>query len=121
MAIGYYVRMTTLKPKLIERDGQWFAMVPLSDFEKLMMGVSGDYLEVKSKKLPDSLYKEIKSGQNAIRVFRKYRGLTQVELAEKAGIARPYLTELETGKKQGSIAVLKAIASALELELPDIA
>lgn len=53
-------------------------------------------------------------------IYRKYRKMTQVQLAEKAGIARAYLAQLETGKKQGSVEVLKKIASTLNLDLDDI-
>lgn len=39
-------------------------------------------------------------GENPIRVFREYRGLTQEELAKATDISRPYLTELEGGQKR---------------------
>jgi DNA-binding XRE family transcriptional regulator len=60
-------------------------------------------------------------GENPIRVFREYRGLTQEKLAKAAHIARPYLAELEACKKQGSVAVLKKIARLLKVGLEDIA
>ena len=55
--------------------------------------------------------------ENPIRVYREYRRMTQQQLADKAGIARAYLAEIETGKKQGGIATLKAIAQALDVDL----
>ncbi len=59
--------------------------------------------------------------ENPIRVYREYRHMTQQQLADKAGIARAYLTEIETGKKQGAIATLKAIAQALDVDLNMVA
>jgi transcriptional regulator with XRE-family HTH domain len=41
-------------------------------------------------------------------------------LAGKAGIAPAYLSEIERGKKPGSIKALVAIARALEVEIEDL-
>ena len=43
--------------------------------------------------------------------------MTQVDLAKQAGISRPYLTEIETGKKEGSIRAIKALAEALDIDI----
>jgi transcriptional regulator with XRE-family HTH domain len=52
-----------------------------------------------------------------VRTLRNRRGLTQVELAEKAGIARSFIAELETAGRNISISNLRAIAQALDLSL----
>lgn len=52
-----------------------------------------------------------------IRVLRKKRDLTQVELAEKAGIARSFIAELELGGRNISISNLRAISTALGVTL----
>ena len=49
-----------------------------------------------------------------------YRGLTQQQLADKCGIQRAYLAEIETGRKSGSVKTLKAIAAALDVDLTSI-
>ena len=46
--------------------------------------------------------------------------MTQKELAHKAGISPEYVSQIEGGKKQGSIDTLKAIAEALSLDLDDL-
>jgi DNA-binding XRE family transcriptional regulator len=69
---------------------------------------------------PSEVAKRLVSGDNPIRVFRDFRGLTQEQLARSAKIARPYLAEIESGRKEGSVAVLKAIAKVLKLQLADI-
>jgi transcriptional regulator with XRE-family HTH domain len=49
-----------------------------------------------------------------IRARRKAKGLSQVALAAKAKIARPYLIRLETGQQRNpSLAVLKRLAKGL--------
>ena len=55
-----------------------------------------------------------------VKVYREYRGLRAGELAEKAGISQGYLSEIEAGKKSGSLSVLTRIAAALDVELSDL-
>jgi transcriptional regulator with XRE-family HTH domain len=59
-------------------------------------------------------------GAHPIRVWRQHRGLTQQQLAKAAGISVPYLSQIESGKRQGSAEVLAAIAKELGLSLDDI-
>ncbi|HZW02632.1 MAG TPA: helix-turn-helix transcriptional regulator [Anaerolineaceae bacterium] len=67
--------------------------------------------------IPVEVVHAILSGENAIKMWREYRGHTQSALAEKAGISVPYLSQLETNKRKGSLDVLLAIAGALDLSL----
>ncbi len=46
--------------------------------------------------------------------------MTLEGLATAAGIGTAYLSEIETGRKDGSLSVLKAIAGALQVDLDDI-
>jgi transcriptional regulator with XRE-family HTH domain len=62
----------------------------------------------------------ILEGENPIRVWPEYRGLTQQELAEATGISIPWLSQIETGKCTGTTEVLAAIAQALGLSLDDV-
>jgi transcriptional regulator with XRE-family HTH domain len=52
-----------------------------------------------------------------VRALRRKNGWTQVELAEMLGIDRSYLSEIETGKKDPSLRVLKTIADGFKLSL----
>ena len=70
--------------------------------------------------VPGEVVYAILDGANPIKVWREYRGMTQQELAETAGISVPYLSQLESGKRKGSLEVLTRIAKALELSLDDI-
>lgn len=51
----------------------------------------------------------------AIRRFRERDGLTQEQLATKAGISYQYLCGIETGKENFTIRILEQIARALGL------
>ena len=70
--------------------------------------------------VPSEIVDRLLSGENSIRVWREYRGLPSAALAEKAGIAAPYLSQIETGKREGTVETLKAIAGALNLTLDDL-
>jgi DNA-binding XRE family transcriptional regulator len=118
-----------MKTEIIERRGKSFAVVPLKEFERLrhdaqMLDDIRAYDTAKSRReetFPADVADRLVEGENPIRVFRQYRGLTQEQLAKTARVARAYVAQLETGKKQGSVAVLRSIAEVLRVELDDIA
>jgi transcriptional regulator with XRE-family HTH domain len=56
-----------------------------------------------------------------MRVFRDLRGMTQAALAERAGVHRVTVAEIETGRKQGSVATLRRLANAPGTTLDDLA
>jgi DNA-binding XRE family transcriptional regulator len=70
--------------------------------------------------IPSEMVNRILDGENPIRVWREHRGLTVKDLAEAAGIAAPYLSQVETGKREGSVETLKKIADALKLTIDDL-
>jgi DNA-binding XRE family transcriptional regulator len=117
-----------MKTQIIERKGKRFAVVPLKEFEQLVHDAEmlDDIRAFDSAKrrqeesFPSEVADRLLDGENPIRVFREYRRLTQNALAKAAHIARPYLTELESGRKKGSVSVLRAISLALKVELDDI-
>lgn len=54
---------------------------------------------------------------NRIRSLRRKNGWTQVEMADILGVDRSYLSEIETGKKDPSLRVLKTIADGFRMSL----
>lgn len=59
-------------------------------------------------------------GEQPVRAWREYRGLTQETLADKAGISKAYLCQIETRKQVGALKTIKAIAQALEISINDL-
>jgi transcriptional regulator with XRE-family HTH domain len=55
-----------------------------------------------------------------IRELRMIRGLSQEELAFKAGVHRTYLGGIERGERNPSLRNILAIAVALGVELPEL-
>jgi DNA-binding XRE family transcriptional regulator len=119
--------------QIIERDGnpEW-AVIPYKEYLRLvaeaeMLQDVRDYdatLEAIAQGdeeiIPSEVVYAILEGANPIRVWRQYRGLTQQQLSEAAGISKPYLSQIELGKRTGRTEVLTAIANALNLTLDDI-
>ncbi|MEO5336858.1 MAG: helix-turn-helix domain-containing protein [Magnetospirillum sp. WYHS-4] len=66
------------------------------------------------------LVERMLAGESPVRVWREHRGLTSKALAEAAGLPRGYLSEIETGKKPGSLSALKRLAEVLRVGLDDI-
>ena len=71
--------------------------------------------------IPARFANRLMDGENPLRVYRDLRGMTQAALAAKAGVGRVTIAEIETGRKQGSIATLRRLADALGVTLDDLA
>jgi transcriptional regulator with XRE-family HTH domain len=52
-----------------------------------------------------------------VKDWRERRGLTQEQLAEKAGISRGYLARLETARQDPKLSTLEKIAKALKVDI----
>jgi DNA-binding Xre family transcriptional regulator len=70
--------------------------------------------------LPAELVKRMLAGENLVRLWREHRGLTGKELAAAAEIAPAYLSEIENGRKPGSVDALAKIAKALCVAIDDL-
>ena len=117
------------KVQIIEKDGKrLFAVIPYDEYERLRdeaelaedAELARKALERDEERVPIELVDRLIEGENPVRVWREYRGMTQRELAAKAGINTAYLSQIETGKRGGSTKVLRAVAKAPAVDLDDI-
>lgn len=70
--------------------------------------------------VPAEAVNRLLNGDNPLRVWRDLRGLTQAALAGRAGVNRVSVAEIETGRKQGSVATLRKLAGALGVTVDDL-
>ena len=119
--------------QLIERDGkpEW-AVLPYEEYLVLleqaeMLEDIRDYDAAKAalekgedELIPAEIVYAILDGESPIKVWREYRGLTQQQLADKVGISKPYLSQIETGKRTGTTDILSVIAKALDVSLDEV-
>jgi DNA-binding XRE family transcriptional regulator len=105
-------------------DGKNYVLLSEEDYEDMIDGLRADAIMARiaagEETWPLAFVKELTETDSRIRSFRNYRGMTISELAGAAGISQPYLSEIENGKKTGSIDVLKRIAKALKVDLDDL-
>ena len=66
--------------------------------------------------LPDWLAKAIIAGDSPIRAARLHAGMTQVDLAQAAGIGQGYLSEIENGAKRGTDDLVARIAEVCAVQ-----
>ena len=55
-----------------------------------------------------------------VRRYRKAKGLSQEQLAERVGISVPHMSHIETGNTKLSLPVLVEIAGALQVQTDDL-
>lgn len=66
---------------------------------------------------PAEVAHAIAEGTHPVRAWREHRGLTQAVLADAAGVSTPFLSQIESGKREGTTATLKKLATALAVPL----
>jgi hypothetical protein len=67
--------------------------------------------------IPHEVVEAIHKGIHPVQAWRTHRGLTLQQLAKAGQVPVDYLSEIETGKKPGSVAAYKALARALATEI----
>lgn len=114
--------------KITTPKGETLVVLPEDEYEKLVdeadiaaaLKVKRDIEAGRDEMIPSEFANRIMDGESPITVFRELRGLSGKELAAKAGISGGYLSEIESGKKEGKVSTLKSIASALKVDLDDL-
>ncbi|MBY5562168.1 helix-turn-helix domain-containing protein [Rhizobium leguminosarum] len=71
--------------------------------------------------IPSEFVDRMINGENAVRVWREFRGMTPEDLAEKAEISVSDLSAIETGECDGSFGSIKKIAGALKITVDYLA
>ncbi len=117
--------------QFVEFAGQKIAMLPVVEYERLLE-IAEDQADnaaaARAEKrrlageeyVPFELVNAIINGENALRTWRKYRGLTQMQLAERAKVRGATVSEIESGKAQGKPALWRALADVLDVTVDDI-
>ena len=72
------------------------------------------------ERVPIELVDRLLAGENPVKVWRDHRGLSQRDLAARAGLNFAYLSQVETGARNGSIQTMKKLAEALGVDLDDL-
>ena len=76
--------------------------------------------DANAERVPAAVVRRLAAGEAPLRVWRAHRGLSLRALAATAGISPAMLSEMETGKKEGSVRTLLSLARALGVDLDDL-
>ena len=115
--------------QFIEENGQRrYAVIPIADYERMiedleMLDDIRAYDAAKAANdeyLPMELVKWLTGGENSVRVFREYRGLTQEALAKASGVEPEVIYAAEADLRSVPESALVQVAEALRLELEDL-
>lgn len=121
-----------MNAQIIEIEGKKAAVLPVNEYRCLlgkaeMLADVSAYDTAKAalasgddELIPAEVANSLLGGENAIKVWRQHRGLSQHQLADAAGISQAYLAQIETGKREGGLSVYQAIAAVLSLDLGDL-
>jgi hypothetical protein len=108
------------------------AILPRKDYEALVARAAGATEDNGTTRLVAQARREIAAGapllpkqivdrlarrENAVRVLREWRAVTQLHLAFKSGLSQGYLSDVETGRRKGTAAALRRIADELKVPL----
>jgi DNA-binding XRE family transcriptional regulator len=124
----------TAEIQIIERDGQpEYAVVPFDMWQRVVEQAEQSSDEVaydramaeladgSDEAIPREVAERLLAGKtHPVRVWREYRGLTQEALAAVAGVGKSYISQLESGRKSGSMRVMRLIAGGLSVEIEDL-
>jgi len=115
------------KVQIIEQDGKAvFAVVPIDLWNRIKDAAEDaeDLVDVErfdreddGFRVPHAVVTAKMEGKHAIRAWREYRGLTQDQLAEATKISKPYLSQIESGKRDGTTETMRRLAAALQVPM----
>jgi DNA-binding XRE family transcriptional regulator len=113
-------------------SGERLVVLPEADFDLLLAAAEdatdSEAIRLFEQKLaageeefiPSEYVYRMLDGENRVAVWREYRGMTSKQLAEAAGITQAYLSQIETGKRDGTVGTMKKIAEALKVGIDEI-
>ncbi len=113
--------------QVIEKDGKPdFYVVPADLWERVKDIVeaaedAAAYAEAVANddgfRIPHSVVTADLNGISRLRAWREYKRLTLQALADAAGLSKPYVSQIEGGKRTGTAATMKKLAAALGVPL----
>lgn len=67
--------------------------------------------------LPKEVVDRLAKGEHPVRVLREWRDVPQMYLSFKTGLSQGYISDVETGRRNGTAAALRLIADVLKVPL----
>jgi hypothetical protein len=108
------------------------AILPRKDYEALvakaaeadedkgtarLVALGRDAVAAGALLLPKEVVDRLAKGDNPVRVLREWRDKPQEYISFKTGLSQGYISDLETGRRNGTTAALRLIADVLKVPL----
>lgn len=106
-------------------SGDTMVLLDMAEYEKLVDDadiawankIVADIEAGREELIPSDIVDRLIAGENPVKVWRSHRGLSARDLAAATGLSAPYISEIESGKKEGSAATIKKIAEVLKIDM----
>jgi len=118
------------KVQYIHQDGEpLYAVVPIEDYKTLIALSAGnddhrsfrEIMEAAGEEtFPDDFVGRLIETESPLREWRKYRGMTQVELATASGLSQGAIAQIETGKRNPTVETARKFANALNCDIDNL-
>ena len=118
--------------QIIEKDGEpEYAVVPIEKYRRMVAALedAADSAAIErawaedaaGETIPGEVVKAILAGESPLRVWRKHRAFTLDALAERVGVSKGYLSQIENGQKPGTLGLFRRLADVLNVALDEFA
>ncbi len=121
------------KPQIIQTpSGEEMVVIPRAEYDALL-GAAEDFEDALAAErslariaagevelIPASEVDAYLDAPSPLAFWRKKRGLTQAALAKEVGVTQAYLSEIESGKKEARVSVLRDLAAALKVTVDEL-
>lgn len=74
----------------------------------------------KADELPENVISQLADGVPPLKVFRKFRGMTQREVAARAGCTATYIAQIEHRSRCGSLKIFRRLANVLNIDVREL-
>lgn len=117
--------------QIILKDGHpEYAVIPIEDYRRMVASLE-DIEDIRAidqalredragDSIPGEIVSAIINGIAPLRAWRFYRKLTLDSLAERTGISKSYLSQIENGRKLGTPDIYRRLAGVLDVEAEDL-
>ncbi|MEO8186659.1 MAG: helix-turn-helix transcriptional regulator [Burkholderiaceae bacterium] len=119
-----------MSARILEANGRAaFAILPIDEYRALLekaedaqdaaalARAARRYARGEAETIPAAVVDRLLAGEVPIRVWREHRGLSGAMLAEMTGVTAAHISKLETGKGEPSVALLRKLARAFDVDL----
>ena len=117
--------------QIIEKDGQpEYAVLPFEDYRRLidLLDDNADCAAIDralredeaGDTIPGEIVNTILDGATPLRAWRQHREFTLEMLADRIGVSKEYLSQIENGQKSGTVDLYRQLSTVLDVELDDL-